>query len=154
VALGGTSPPPAEIACRLARSHFWRDERRRFIGTHPDWPNAAYFLKLEEDLAHGFVLVLSALPAAQRRGFADVYYEERRSSGRESIPGDARTRLALSAAIVLHVIEIADRPDIRNERILDLLHGAAQGDDLTRTTVSSRRGEKGGRSNQARSRIR
>ena len=52
-------------------------------------------------------------------------------------PADARTRLAVSAAIALQVVEIIQRPDIHNERILDLLHGAAQGDDLTRSSPTA-----------------
>lgn len=124
--------PAAEIACLLARDRFWRDERGRLIGTHPDWPDAAHLLDLDEELAHTIVLVLSQLPAARRRGFADVFYEERHGHG-TWLPGDARQRLSLAAAVVLSVVEVVDRPEICNERVLDLLHGAAQGDDLTRT---------------------
>jgi hypothetical protein len=124
--------PPAETACRLARDGFWKDTRRRLIGTHPDWPDAAWLLELNEEFAHAFVLVLSRLSPGGRRGFADVFYEERRGRA-TSLPNDARARLALAAAAVLQVVEIAGKPEICNERTLDLLRGAAQGDDLTRT---------------------
>jgi hypothetical protein len=123
--------PPAEIACLLARSRFWKDERRRLIGTHRDWPDAAYLLDLEEELAHAFVMVLSRFPAADRRVFADAFYEQRTSRGAFGLDADDRTRLALAAAIVLNLAEIIGEPDLYDERTLDLLHGAAQGDDLT-----------------------
>ncbi len=45
-------------------------------------------------------------------------------------PGDLR---ALAARVALLVVELADRPELASERIVDLLVGAAQGDDLTRT---------------------
>jgi hypothetical protein len=41
-----------QVACLLARDRFWKDERRRLIGTHPDWPDAAHLLDLEEEPAH------------------------------------------------------------------------------------------------------
>jgi hypothetical protein len=97
--------PPAEIACLLARDRFWRDDRLRLIGTHPDWPDAAGLLDLGEELAHALVLVLSALPEALRRDLADAFYERRH--GRGTWPtGDGRARLALAAAVALHVVEI------------------------------------------------
>jgi hypothetical protein len=102
------------------------------IGTHSDWPDAAYLLELSEELAHALVLVLSRLPAARRREFADLFYAQRQSRGTE-LPADARGRLALGAAVVLKVVGIANYPEIQNERTLDLLRGAAQKDDLTRT---------------------
>jgi hypothetical protein len=125
--------PPAEIACLLARDRFWNDERQRLIGTHREWPEApGLLLDLTEELAHALVMVLSRLPAAGRRGFADAFYEQRRS-GPSSLPDDGRRRLAAGAAIVLNLAEILDDPVIYDERTLDLLHGAAQGDDLSRT---------------------
>lgn len=127
-------PPraPAEIACSLARDRFWKDERGRLIQTHPDWPDAAHLLDLNEELAHAVVLVLSRLPAAGRRAFADAFYEQRRS-GATWLPAHPRARLALAAAVVLNVVEILDDDEIADERTLDLLRGAAHGDDLTRT---------------------
>src|SRR6478752_5387695 len=92
---------PAESACRLARSTYWRKGHERFIGSHRDWPDAAYVLELEEDLAHGFVLALSTLGARDRRGFADAFYEVRHSSRGDSIPLGPRARLAIGAAIAL-----------------------------------------------------
>jgi hypothetical protein len=125
--------PPAEIACLLARDRFWKDERLRLIGTHPDWPDAAWLLDLDDELAHAIVLVLSRLTATRRRGFADVFYEERRSNCATRPPADARSQLSLAAAVVLQVVDLVDRPQIYSERVLDLLHGAAEGHDLTRT---------------------
>ena len=123
---------PAEYACELAEDRFWRDEQRRLIATHPDWPDAAQFLELEDELAHGFVLVLSRLPASRRADFAGTFYAERSRGHAGWVPSDPRVKLALAAAVVLLIIELAT-PDIRRERIVDLLRGAAQGDDLTRT---------------------
>jgi len=125
--------PPAEIAFLLARNRFWKDERQRLIGTPRDWPEVAeLLLDLTEELAHAFVMVLSRLPPAHRRGFADAFYEQRRSSA-TGLPDDDRTRLAAAAAIVLNMADIVNDPVIYGERMLDLLHGAAQADDLTRT---------------------
>lgn len=124
------TPPRPEIACRLARARFWRNGNERFTGTHPDWPDAAYFLDLEETFAHAFVLLLSVLPASDRLAFAEAYYDVRRSSDRD-IALDPRTQLMLSAATILQVIDVIERPDICTARILDLVEGAAQGDDLT-----------------------
>ena len=73
----GPRPRPADVACTLAEDRFWRDERLRLIGSHPDWPDAAYLLDLGEELAHALVLVLSRLPVSRRRAFADAFYSER-----------------------------------------------------------------------------
>jgi hypothetical protein len=124
-------PPSAEIACSLARDRFWQDEQLRLIGTHPDWPDAADALELDEELAHALVLVLSRLPESRRRGFAEAFYEERHGGSARG-PTDGAAQLALAAAVVLHVVDVLE-PRLRSERVLDLLHGAAQGDDLTRT---------------------
>jgi hypothetical protein len=124
--------PPAEIACLLARDRFWRDDQRRLIGTHPDWPDAAELLDLGEELAHAVVLVLSQLPEALRRDFADAFYGGRHGRG-TWVPGDGRARLSLAAAVALHVVEIVGRDEIAGERVVDLLHAAEQGDDLTLT---------------------
>jgi hypothetical protein len=123
-------PDPPAYACTLARRRFWKDEQRRLIGTHPDWPDAAYFLELDEDLAHALVLVLSRLPAGRRRDFAESFYAER--SGRYAHRGADWPPLALAAAVVLEVVDLLE-PEFRSELVLDLLHGAAQGDDLSRT---------------------
>jgi len=77
------------------------------------------------------VLVLSRLPEGSRRGFADAFYEERRGRSARR-PADEAARRALAAAVVLQVVDLLE-PKLRSERVLDLLHGAAQGDDLTRT---------------------
>jgi len=123
---------PAEYACELAQDGFWRDERQRLIGSHPDWPDAARFLELEDELAHAFLLVLSRPPAERRADFADSFYSERPRDDAGWIPSDPRVKLALAAAVVLLIVDLL-RPEIRSERIVDLLRGAAQGDDLTRT---------------------
>ena len=68
---------PAEYACELAQDRFWRDEQQRLVGSHPDWPDSAQFLELEDDLAHAFVLLLSRLGAERRVDFAETFYSER-----------------------------------------------------------------------------
>jgi len=129
----GPRRPPAEIACLLARDRFWKDERQRLIGTPRDWPDVAgLLLDLNAEFAHALVMVLSGLPAARRRGFADAFYDQRRS-GATLLPEDARRRLALGAAVVLNVADVVRDPEIFDDRTLDLLRGAAQEDDLTRT---------------------
>src|ERR671930_673548 len=129
-------PSPAEIACALAGDKFWRDARLRLIGTHPDWPDAAFLLRLDEAVAHAFVLVLSGLPAARRRDFAEAFYARRDGSG-EELSRDSRERLALAAAAVLGLGELLDDPAIADARTVDLLHAAAQQDDLTQTPGSA-----------------
>ena len=122
---------PAEIACLLARDRFWNDEHLRLIGTHPEWPDAAWLLDLSEELAHTLILVLSRLPEVLRRDFADRFYAERVSHATEH-PLDERARLAFGATAVVNVVDLFDEA-VCGERTLDLLRGAAQGDDLTRT---------------------
>ena len=121
----------AELACVLARDRFWRDELRRLIGTHPRWPDAGWHLQLPEELAHAFVLVLSRLPETHRRGFADAFYAASRSGPVELPTEPRRVRLAVAAGVALGVVELVG--DLVDERVVDLLHGAAQSDDLTRT---------------------
>ena len=125
-------PPAAELACRFARGRFWQDAQRRLIATHPGWPGPASDLGLPDELAHALVLVLSRLRDPHRRGFADAFYAAERS-GPIEIPPDASLRLSLAAGVVLLVVEIV--ADLSSERIVDLLQGAAQGDDLTRTSA-------------------
>lgn len=127
--------PPAEYACRLADDRFWRDERLRLLGTHPDFPDVADLLELGEEVAHALVLVLSRLPKQQRRAFADAFYASRPGTrwspwASQGSPEDVRAR---AARVALLVVELAGRPELAGERIVDLLVGAAQGDDLTRT---------------------
>ena len=124
--------PPAEVACALAGDKFWRDERLRLIGTHPEWPDAAWLLGLDEAMAHAFVLVLSRLPAARRPDFAEAFYA-RRSGGAGELPAAARGRLALAATAVLGLGALLDDPAIADARTVDLLQAAAQQDDLTQT---------------------
>ena len=90
-----------------------------------------FLLDLDEEFAHAFVLALSCLPSSARRGFADAFYAQRRGGG-HSIPDDSE-RLQRAAAVVLRLGELADTPELHDERSLDLLQGAAQGDDLTLT---------------------
>jgi hypothetical protein len=124
--------PPAAYACELANRRFWRDETRRLIATYHDLVEVAPLLEREEELAHALVLVLSRIPEPRRREFADVFYDERRGN-RDRIYSIGRAEpLATASAVALLVLELAgdelDTPGIR-----DLLQGAAQGDDLTRT---------------------
>jgi hypothetical protein len=122
--------PPAAYAYVLARRRFWGDEERRLIATDHDLVEVAPLLELEEELAHAFVLVLSRLPAPRRREFAEVFYDERT---RSRVPSVARpSPLATAAAAALLVLELAGEK-LDTPRIRDLLQGAAQGDDLTRT---------------------
>lgn len=122
--------PPAAYACELAKQRFWRDAQSRLIATHHDLVEVAPLLELEEELAHAFVLVLSRFPASRRREFADDFYDERRRSRVDSL-GRTEPR-ATAAAAALLVLELAGDA-LDTARIRDLLQGAAQGDDLTRT---------------------
>lgn len=118
---------PAEYACALARDAFWRDERARLITAHPDWPDAAYLLGLGDDVAHALVLVLSRMPAADRLPFAQSFFDRRApSQGGAGEP----TPLTIAAQIALLVVDLTA---LRDESVIDLLQGAAQGDDLTST---------------------
>lgn len=123
---------PAEIACLLARDRFWRDERRRLVGTHPDLPDVAMLLELEEELAHGFVLMLGRLPAEHRASFAEAFYEKRSRAHAGWVPSDPHAKLTLAAGVALLIVDLAE-PELQDDRIVDLLQGAAQGDDLTST---------------------
>jgi hypothetical protein len=78
------------------------------------------------------VLVLSRLPESHGRGFADSFYAAREGRAPE-LSEERPATLALAAAIVQRVVELVRRPDVCTERVLDLLQGAAQGDDVTRT---------------------
>jgi len=126
---------PAEYATELARDRFWRDEQQRLIGTHPDFPDAAWLLGLNEELAHGLVLTLSRLPVDRRQPFAQVFFDESHG-GRHEISNDPRGRLAMAASVALLVVDLAV-DQLRSERIADLLSGAAQEDDLTRTAATT-----------------
>ena len=92
-------------------------------------------LDLNEELAHGLVLTLSRLPKDRREPLAQVFFDERRGAHAE-IPSDARRRLAIAAGVALLVVDLAT-DQLQSERIADLLAGAAQGDDLTRTPASA-----------------
>lgn len=120
--------PPAAYACELAKGDFWRDEQRRLIATNHHLLEVAPLLELEEELAHALVLVLSRLPKSRRRDFADVFYEERSRAYSIRRPEPRAT----AAAVALLVLELTG-DELDTARIRDLLQGAAQGDDLTRT---------------------
>ncbi len=126
---------PAEYSTELARDRFWRDGRQRLIGTHPDFPEVTMLLGLNEELAHALVLTLSQLPEDSREPFAQVFFDERRG-GHEEISNDPRRRLAAAARVALLVVDLAV-DQLRSERIVDLLAGAAQEDDLTRTPATA-----------------
>jgi hypothetical protein len=126
---------PAEYATELARDRFWRDERQRLIGTHPNFPDAAILLDLNEELAHALLLTLSRLPEERRLPFAQVFFDERHGGDKE-VPNDPRQRLAVAASVALLVVDLAV-DQLKRERIADLLSGAAQEDDLTRTPATA-----------------
>lgn len=124
----------AEYACALARDRFWRDSHLRLIGAHRDWPDATYLLQLGDEIAHALVLVLSRLPAPRRLAFATAFFDQHTPVGRRSgLPGDQRLQLAMAAQVALLVLDLAASPALREETVVDLLHGAAQADDLTTT---------------------
>jgi hypothetical protein len=140
-------PRPAdEYACALAVDRFWGDDRARLIGVHPDWPDATYLLGLREEIAHALVLVLSLMPRFERLAFAETFFEERAGAGESSdvqsrfatvfhsrLPGTYRLRLAVAAQIALLVLDLTESAALQEESVVDLLRGAAQGDDLTVT---------------------
>jgi hypothetical protein len=92
----------------------------------------APLLELEEELAHALVLVLSRLPKSRRRDFADVFYDERRRTRSSAYSIGRPEPRATASAVALLVLELAG-DELDTARIRDLLQGAAQGDDLTRT---------------------
>jgi hypothetical protein len=119
---------PAEYAAELARGRVW-SSGRRFISTVPAVEEAAPLLGLEPELAHALVLVLNRLPAAERAPFAERFYDSRRSS----IDAAEATPLRAAAGVALLVAPLSEHADLTGTRVLDLLQGAAQGDDLSRT---------------------
>jgi hypothetical protein len=127
----GPQRPPAAYACVLATDRFWRDPERRLIATHPFFDDGAHLLAADQPVAHALVLVLSRLPEDARRPFADAFYELR-PEGAGHRWYTSSEPLALGAAAALLVVELA-APPLRAPAIVDLLEGAAQGDDLTRT---------------------
>lgn len=115
---------PAEYAVELSRARVWHDERR-FVRTIPGVEESAPLLGLDPSFAHAFVLVLSQLPAAARQPFAESFYAER--SGR--MPAERRDPVAVGAGVGLLILELTEQPWLQEPRIVDLLQGAAQGDD-------------------------
>ncbi len=126
---------PAAYATELARDHFWRDEQQRLLGTHPDFPDVTMLFDLNDEVSHALVLILSRLPEERRGPFAEVFFAERRG-GRSQISNDPRRRLAAAARAALLVIDLAAE-QLQGEHIVDLLAGAAQEDDLTRTPATA-----------------
>jgi hypothetical protein len=123
--------PPAAYACALATDRFWRDPERFLIGTHPGFPDLAEPLAVDDELAHALLLVVSRLPEQRRRPFADAFYERQASRNHHGRRERAEA-LALAAGVALLTVGLA-APVIRAPAIVDLLQGAAQGDDLART---------------------
>ena len=74
------------------------------------------------------LLVLSRLPSERRLAFAEAFYR-RRQRGVDDEDADARS---LAARVALLVVDLA-APELRDPLLLDLLEGAAQGHDLSRT---------------------
>ena len=138
-----------ELACRLARDRFWKDKQQSLIRTHPEMPDAAYMLGLGEEVAHALLLVLSRLRTSDRQGFAQAFYEQRQGGSdfpvprryegarRDPPPLDPEARVSLGAALVLQVLELIELPAACREQVVDLLWGAAQGDDLARTPATA-----------------
>ena len=123
---------PAEYACELARARFWSDPERRFIMTPITVAEAIPLLDLEEELAHGLVLVLSQLPHADRLPFAERFYAER-DEQRPGLPDDRRGKAAAAAAVALLAVELTESDELESARIADILQATAQGDDLSWT---------------------
>jgi hypothetical protein len=72
--------------------------------------------------------VLSRLPARRRLQFAEAFYSKRH-------PDPYRLRRPIgevAAGTALLVVDLA-APEVRDPRLVDLLEGAAQGHDLSRT---------------------
>jgi hypothetical protein len=132
-----TRLPPDELACALAADRFWRDETARLIGSHPDWPDAAFFLDIEEAIAHAFVLALSQLRSGERLGFARAFYAEHPAWNGRGFDDDPPSPLAIAASAALRVVDLAACAAVQDERIVDLLQGAAQGDDLTSSSSTA-----------------
>jgi hypothetical protein len=138
-----------ELACRLARDRFWKDEQQSLIRTHPEMPDAAYMLGLDEEVAHALLLVLSRLRASERQAFAQAFYEQRQGGSDFPVPRryegasrhrptlDPEARVSLGAALVLQVLELIELPATSREQVVDLLRGAAQGDDLARAPATA-----------------
>jgi hypothetical protein len=115
---------PVEYALELARARVWRDERR-FVRTVADVEDSAPLLELDAGFAHAFVLVLSQLPEAARRPFAQSFYAQRA----RTTTTERYDPLSVGAAVGLLILELTEQPDLQAPRIVDLLEGAAQGDD-------------------------
>ena len=128
-------PPrrPVDYACELARARFWRDDSRRFIETSQDVADAAPLLDLEEELAHAFVLVLSELPVSARLRFAERFYAEREPRFGGWTLATAESRLAVAAAVALRILDLTERPELGDLRVVDILEATAQRDDLSLT---------------------
>lgn len=131
--------PPSDLACALARDRFWRDQAGRLLEVHPEWPDAAFFLGLGEEIAHALVLALSRQPASERHAFAEQFFAERppwrRGAGRTQL--DAQALLRIAARIALLVLDLTESAVLGDATIVDLLQGAAQGDDLTTAPVTT-----------------
>jgi hypothetical protein len=122
--------PPAEYAVELAGSRAWQ-QQTRFTKTSADVEDAAPLLRLEERFAHAFVVVLSQLPKSTRRRFAERFYAERTGERRGLSDAGSRGALALAASVALLVVGLSERADLADARLLDVLQGAAQGDDVS-----------------------
>jgi phytoene dehydrogenase-like protein len=124
---------PAAYACALAAANVLPRDERLFLETSPDVEEiASELLRLETELAHALLLVLHVLPPADRRAFAAAFYSGRRrpTLQRPRAPNE-RLRVAGTAAHL--VFELVGSRPLRHERIRDLLVGATQDDDLSRT---------------------
>jgi hypothetical protein len=127
--------PPADYAVELAAARTLRPSDQLFLATDRDVEEHAAFLDVEPELAHALVLALRDRPKARRLELAIAFYAARRQSGRRDPldwePPPRRPALAVGATAAARVVELAEPPSLREERVVDLLTGAAQGDDLT-----------------------
>jgi hypothetical protein len=88
-------------------------------------------LLLDRETAHALVLALSTLPEALRPAFARRFLTAKTRHRDPWTTTEPTARLAAAASIALLVVDLAGRPDMATARLLDFLHAAAQGDDLS-----------------------
>jgi hypothetical protein len=117
--------PPADYAVALAAARTLRPDEALFLKTDKDVQEYASLLEVEPELAHALVLMLRSAPKAKRRELATAFYSARQRSQMRRSP------LAVAATAAARVVELAEPPSLRTERVVDLLTAAAQGDDLT-----------------------
>jgi hypothetical protein len=88
-------------------------------------------LGLDDEVAGALVHVLTELPRAERAAFADRFYDERDDREARHVTRSPEQRLAAGAAIALLVVDLTRSAELAGPRVVDLLVGAAQGDDVS-----------------------